>query len=327
MSFLEVSNISFEEAGNVVLNQISFTQQKLQKIAIAGETGSGKSTLLQTIAGLIQPHSGKVYFNGKAVTGPHDQLIPGHPGIAYLSQHFELPQFLRVEQILNYANKLSAAAANALYDLCRISHLLKRRTDQLSGGERQRIALARLLLASPKLLLLDEPFSNLDIQHKNTLKAVVQGVGEQLKISLILISHDPQDTLSWADEILVLHQGQIIQKGSPRQIYQNPVNTYTAALFGSYNLLPAETAKALMPLAHIIPDKKSILIRPEDFYLTTAEKKAIPGKVNQVKYYGSYYETEVLIKDTIVTVKTHANNLQTGDSVYLALATEKIWFV
>lgn len=221
-NFLQVSRITLREAGNQVLQDISFTQPEFCKIAIAGETGSGKSTLLQTIAGLVQPSSGAVWLEQKRVKGPQEHLIPGHPGIGYLSQQFELPRFLRVEQILQYANKLAPATAENLYEVCRISHLLARRTDHLSGGERQRIALARLVLSSPRLLLLDEPFSNLDVTHKNILKTVIQEVSALLGITCILISHDPLDTLPWADEIIIMQAGKIIQQGTPAHIYQQP---------------------------------------------------------------------------------------------------------
>src|SRR5688572_11260170 len=273
MSLLKVSGISLEEGGNLVLNAISFTQNKFRKIAIAGETGSGKSSLLQTIAGLIQPTAGEIFFENKRVKGPQEQLIPGHPGIAYLSQQFELPRFLRVEQVLEYANKLTAGEAETLYEVCRIDHLLERKTDQLSGGERQRIALARLLLTSPKLLLLDEPYSNLDMVHKSILKSVIHDIGEILEITCILVSHDPQDTLSWADEIMVISGGEIIQKATPEEIYQNPVNEYVAGLFGSYNLIPAPAIKNFEGLPGIKQNRKNVLIRPENFKVVKSGDK------------------------------------------------------
>jgi ABC-type lipoprotein export system ATPase subunit len=148
MALLTVENISRTE-GDFVLTGISFTQKKHQKIAIAGETGSGKSTLLKIIAGLQQADTGEVYLGKERVEGAYERLVPGHPRIAYLSQNFELPKFLRVEQVLNYANTLSEEAASTLYNVCQIDHLQKRRTDELSGGEKQRIAIARLLITSP----------------------------------------------------------------------------------------------------------------------------------------------------------------------------------
>src|SRR5690349_14976068 len=191
----------------VLLGGVNFSLPKGRKLVVAGETGSGKTTLLKTIAGLAQADKGKVLFEGQRVLGPAEKLIPGHGGIAYLSQEFELPQHLRIEQVLEYANELPEAEAIALFRVCRIDHLMKRKTHQLSGGERQRIALAKLLIGAPRLLLLDEPFSNLDIIHKELLKSVIRDIGQKLGITCMLVSHDPMDTLSWAEEILVIKDG------------------------------------------------------------------------------------------------------------------------
>ena len=249
---------------DVALENIKFTLQKNQRLAIAGETGSGKSTLLRIIAGLAAPinapeppkpaattapeppkpaaanapaaKQGAVFFEGEKVTPPQERLIPGQPGIAYLSQHFELWHNYRVAEVLDYINDLEPADAQNLYHLCHIDHLLNRRTDQLSGGERQRIALARLLVHPPRLLLLDEPFSNLDMIHKRTLKAVLQKVTKAYGITTILVSHDPYDTLTWADKIIVLRDSHIVQQGPPRQVYEHPANEYVAGLLGDYTL-------------------------------------------------------------------------------------------
>jgi ABC-type Fe3+/spermidine/putrescine transport system ATPase subunit len=327
MSLLQVADICLQEDQNVVLKEISFSQQEFQRIAIAGETGSGKSTLLQVIAGLVQPDGGQVLFDQKRVKGPAEELVPGHPRIAYLSQQFELPQFLRVEQVLRYANKLSAAEAETLYGVCRISHLLKRKTNQLSGGERQRIALARLLLSRPKLLLLDEPYSNLDMGHKHLLKSVIRDIGDELGLTCILISHDPQDTLSWADEILVLREGQLLQKGSPELIYRQPADEYVAALFGSYNLVGRAGAQVIASLQGIHLNGKSMLIRPESFRVVSAEKQSFPATVAKVNFFGSYYEIEVLLAGDRLRVKTGSCELNPGDTIHLSLAPDGVWFV
>ncbi|MHC2992659.1 ABC transporter [Pontibacter sp. HJ8] len=324
MSFLNVSGISVQEEGNLVLKDISFNQQEYQKIAIAGETGSGKSTLLQTIAGLVQPSAGQVLFEGKRVIGPHEVLVPGHPDIAYLSQQFELPQFLRVEQVLQYANTLLGDEAKTLYEVCRISHLAKRKTNQLSGGERQRIALARLLSTWPSLLLLDEPYSNLDVGHKSMLKSIVHDIGERLAITCILISHDPHDTLSWADEIIVLKDGQIIQQGTPEQVYQQPVNEYTAALFGSYNLLPAA---AFSGLDGIEQGEKRLLVRPEHIRIAAAGARSLAAAVNKVTFYGSYYEVEALLAGNTLTIKTGQHPVVEGDTIHISVVPEDVWYL
>src|ERR1700738_5338245 len=130
MDLLKVWGIRKGEGRDAMLKETSFSQQKGWKIAIAGESGSGKSTLLKIIAGLVQPDAGEVVFDGGKVKGPYERLIPGHPGIAYLSQHFELRNSYRVEEVLGYANLLSDEEAGTLYEVCRIGHLLKRKTDQ-----------------------------------------------------------------------------------------------------------------------------------------------------------------------------------------------------
>jgi ABC-type Fe3+/spermidine/putrescine transport system ATPase subunit len=327
MSLLEVSGIRVVEEGNVVLENISFSQSEFQKIAIAGETGSGKSSLLQTIAGLVQPVAGQVLFENKKVRGPHDVLVPGHPGIAYLSQQYELPQFLRVEQILKYANTLEDEEAELVYDICRISPLLKRRTNQLSGGEKQRIALARLLVSSPSLLLLDEPFSNLDMVHKSILKSVIKDISDELGITCILISHDPADTLSWADQIIVMKGGQILQQGTPRHIYSQPINEYVAGLFGKYNLVCPDLAKDLGILPEAILPKKNILIRPEVIKLVDKGAEGLVATVQEVTFYGSHFEIDLLVNEALLTVRTIGCDVQEGEKAPLVVSQEDIWYV
>jgi ABC-type Fe3+/spermidine/putrescine transport system ATPase subunit len=319
MSFLEVAGISVHEEGHTVLQDIRFRQGEYEKIAIAGETGSGKSTLLQTIAGLVQSSAGSITFEGKPVIGPHDKLVPGHEGIAYLSQHYDLPQFLRVEQVLRYANTLQGDEAETLYEVCRISHLAKRKTNQLSGGERQRIALARLLSTWPDLLLLDEPYSNLDKGHKLLLQEVIHDITERLVITCILISHDPQDTLSWADRIIVLKGGQIIQQGTPEEVYRHPVDAYTAGLFGSYNLIPADVASEFATKLGIDATSRDLLVRPEHFQLVPEGAHTLEGTVKSVIFYGGYYDVQVQLESTIATVRTQDRNVAAGDKVYLSV--------
>jgi ABC-type sugar transport system ATPase subunit len=326
MNFLEVSNISKELHGAYILKNVSFTQHAFQKIVIAGETGSGKSTLMKIVGGMAQADAGTVMFEGKRVKGALEVLIPGHPGTAYLSQHFELRNNYRVEEILSYANKLTDEEAAEIYDICRISHLLKRKTDQLSGGEKQRIAMARLLISSPRLFLLDEPYSNLDMIHKSILKNVISDMGDKLGITVMLISHDPMDILPWADEILVMKDGEIVQQGSPQQIYNQPVNEYVAGLFGKYNLLTPGKAAVLEGLPGITLNGKSIFIRPEDFKIVRAKKDAVPGKVRDIAYYGSFLEAEVALGDEIVTIKTTDTRLKKGAAVNVSVTPETVWY-
>jgi ABC-type sugar transport system ATPase subunit len=326
MNVLAVSEISKKIGDEVVLKNISFNQKTFQKIAIAGETGSGKSTLLKVIAGLVQTDAGEVWFENERVLGPEEKLIPGHPRIAYLSQYFELRNHYRVEELLDMANKISPDHAEKIYSVCRISHLLHRKTNELSGGEKQRIATARLLVTAPMLLLLDEPYSNLDALHKRILKEVIHDIAEELKITCIMVSHDPVDTLSWADEIIVMKDGEIVQKGTPEEVYTKPVDEYTAGLFGSYNLLQHDLAASFNSPVEKVAGKR-MFSRPENFLLVQDEQHAVLAEVTGVRFFGGYYEIEIMAEESLITVKSLKTSVAKGDLVYVAFDGADHWYL
>lgn len=325
MGFLTVSGVSVKIDPGFELNDISFSQQPFQKIAIAGETGSGKSTVLKIIAGLIQPSRGAVFFEGNRVKGPHEKLIPGHPGIAYLSQHFELRNSYRIEEELDYLNRLEGDIAEEIFRICDIFHLLKRKTSQVSGGERQRIALARQLVSSPRLLLLDEPFSNLDHIHRTKLKSVLADVGQRLNISSILVSHDPSDVLSWSDIVLVMQNGKLITSGTPQTLYTQPSSEYIAGLFGKYNLVhPSE----LVPENNARREQK-IFLRPEQLSICAAAASDFryPAVVKSISFLGNGYETVADCNGSNITVYSGRNNAGTGDTIGLSIIAEQLWYL
>lgn len=319
MSLLQVSGVGKQEQGVYVLKDISFAQNEFQKLAIAGATGSGKTTLLKAIAGLVQPDEGTILFEGERVKGPYEKLIPGHPFIAYLSQHFELHNNYRVEELIEMASQLSEEETALICEACRISHLLKRWTHQLSGGERQRIALARALVAAPKLLVLDEPYSNLDAIHKSILKSVIAEISDTLNTTCLIVSHDPIDVLSWADEIIILQEGLMLQKGSPQQVYTEPVSDYAAALFGKYNVLNPSLAKALSEYADIEMNRINSFIRPEQFSISADEKNGVKGEIKETLFMGSYYQLSIQIAGNIIVANSHHNGWTKGAIVYVSL--------
>lgn len=315
---LSVESISRTEGGNLVLQPISFQLPALRKLAIVGETGSGKSTLLQIIAGHLAPHSGKVYFKQDRVWSPPVTLLPGHKGIAYLSQHYELRNNYKVYELLNYQNLLSPESAAQLYDVCQVSHLLQRKNNELSGGERQRIALAKLLVGVPQLLLLDEPFSNLDIPHKQIIHSVIHAISEQLKVTCILVSHDPVDTLSWADEIMVLKNGILIQHNTPQEIYFKPANAYVAGLFGAYTLI--EGYKHPFRKYWQLPDTASVIcIRPEQLLISNNHEQAVDCVVEKVLFCGSHWSITAKHGTYSLIIHTYDNIPEIGSLIWVKL--------
>ena len=309
MALLEIKNITKQISDHIIVNDISFEQDALQKVAIAGESGAGKSTLMKIISGHIQAGSGAVMFNGERLIGPEEKLLAGHKEIAYLSQHYELLNNYYVKDLIWFQIKVEETAAAQLFEICRISHLLERRTDQLSGGEKQRIALCMLLVKSPKILILNEPFSNLDPMYTDILKAVLEDITDRLQITCLLTSHDPHDTLSWADKIFVMKEGRILQQGTPQEIYYHPVNEYVAGLFGRYNILKPNLAA----LFGIKPNRKDVMIRPEAFSIN--ENDSIKGVIKKISFWGSFYEMEVMVEDVKIIVRMLKNDWRVGEEI------------
>lgn len=287
-------------------------------IAIAGATGSGKSTLLKMLAGLLEPDEGAVLFNGQKIEGPLTKLIPGHEKIAYLSQYFELRNNYRVEEIYDYSNRLDDSLAKEIFELCQVSHLLKRRTDQLSGGERQRIALARVLLTGPEILLLDEPYSNLDLGQKTSLKDALYAVKETFKLTTVLVSHDPADILPFADIIHIMQEGRIIQSGSPQDIYYRPLNEYVAGLLGYYTIVDDHLRNIFN--THQQPlDKNLQFLRPEMLSISAEHHGSIKGIIENISFMGAFQQTKVSIQGRSVICNYNDLSLRVGDNV-------SVWF-
>lgn len=315
MEFLRVEGITKRSKHSIALHPTNFTVSQHQKLAICGESGSGKSTLLKILSGYLQSSEGKAWFNGIPIKGPEEQLLPGHSKIAYLSQHYELRNHYRVAELLDMASVMTHEEVNAICSICNINHLVYRKTSELSGGEKQRIALALLLLGKPTLLLLDEPFSSLDLTHKSILKKVLTRLSDELDITFILASHEPSDVLSWADHLIILRDGEIVQQASPEVVYRQPVNKYVAGLLGRYILLsPSLAASFGLPFHH--RNECLNIKRPENFYLLpTTACEGVTGMITTSRFLGAFYEIDVLVGDETIPLFSAYNNLEPGKRI------------
>jgi multiple sugar transport system ATP-binding protein len=263
---LTVQNLTkqYQETQASGIKNISFSIKKGDIVAIIGESGSGKSTLLKCMYGLLKPDNGVVHFNDKRILGPDEQLIPGHPEMKMVTQDFSLNIYAKVYD--NIAAMLSNTDVSAkqsktieVMHHLHIHHLKDKKITELSGGEQQRVAIAKALVSDTKVLLLDEPFSQIDYLLKNQLRADIKRLAKETGLTIVLVSHDPTDGLFLSDQLLILKDGELLQKDSPENIYQHPSNLYTAQILGNAVSINQEQASLL----GIKTTKQNIVFYPE----------------------------------------------------------------
>jgi len=239
---LKVENIIFSYQKEATILESSFTLDKGKTLAIIGESGCGKSTLLKLIYGLYDLDKGRIFWKDIEVLGPKYHLIPGMEFMKYLAQDFDLMPFITVaENIGKYLSNIYPEAKkeriSELLEIVEMQEFGDVKAKYLSGGQMQRVAIARVLALEPEVLLLDEPFSHIDNFRKNSLRRKLFTYLKNKQITCIVATHDSTDVLSFADEVLVMQKGTIIEKGSPKFIYENPKSLYVASLFGDVNAI------------------------------------------------------------------------------------------
>ncbi|WP_224485450.1 ABC transporter ATP-binding protein [Robertkochia aurantiaca] len=281
---LQVSKLSFSYTDKAVLTHINLDLQPGEYLSIIGESGSGKSTLLKLIYGLLNPDSGSISWKDQKLLGPLYNLVPGEDFIKYQAQDYDLMPSLTAGEnvgkyLSNFYPRKKQKRIRELLELVDMSEFADRKPPELSGGQQQRIALARVLAKPPELLLLDEPFSNIDNFRKNNLRRNVFSYLKDHKIACIVATHDNQDSLSFADKTMVLRKGKTMAADSPLNLYKNPPNKYTARLFGEVNEVPGEMAG--------IEGKKNVLVYPSE--LIYDEAGLVDAKVKASWFEGNHY--------------------------------------
>lgn len=252
---LSVQNISFAYETNPVIENISFTIEKGQHVAIIGESGCGKSTLLKLIYGLYDLRQGAIFYDEKPIRGPQFNLVPGEAYIKYLAQDFDLMPYITVAEnvgkfLSNSYQEEKNQRISDLLAMVEMTEFAQVKAQYLSGGQQQRVALARVLALEPELLLLDEPFSQMDNFRKNALRRNLFAYLKRKGITCIVATHDSADALSFADETIVLQNGTLMDKAPSQALYLNPKNIYVASLFGEVNAIaiPQENGESVTSL-------------------------------------------------------------------------------
>ncbi|PYF74160.1 ABC transporter ATP-binding protein [Pedobacter nutrimenti] len=283
------------------IRDISFDIEKGQIVAILGESGSGKSTLLKCIYGLLKTDEGEVLFKEKRVLGPDEQLIPGHKEMKMVTQDFSLNIYAKVYD--NIASMLSNTDVQGKRDKTfqmmrhlNIEHLKDKKITELSGGEQQRVAIAKALISDTSVLLLDEPFSQVDALLKNQLRADIKRIAVETGVTVIMVSHDPADGLFLADQLLLIKEGQLLQSGAPAYVYNHPQHIYTAQLLGNAVVLDAAEAEKLG-----LQSKGSKVVFYPEWVDLKGSWNSRRFEVKDV-YYKGFYE-ELLLEKNGVTIR------------------------
>lgn len=287
--------------------------------AIIGASGSGKSTLLHLLFGLLSPDSGKVYFKGERVWGPEEKLIPGHDAMKMVTQQTDdMNLFAKVYDNIaillpNTDIEAKHRKTEEVLEQLNMRRIEKKRVADLSGGERQRVAIARALVTRPQVLLLDEPFNQVDASFREGLQQDIRNIVRETGLTVVMVSHDPAEVLSMADELIVLKDGEILEHGHPKTLYHEPKCLYTARLLTNCNVLSNGEAK----LCGVISEKENVVIYPE-WATTMPSYTGQHWTIKQILFKG-FYEELVLEQGTLTlrAMNAHAEKYKEGDSVQL----------
>lgn len=310
MAIVELKNISkqYPNASVRAVNEVSFTLDKGEILALVGESGSGKTTLLRLIAGLEHPESGSIEMNGKIIVSGRKSLATNKRRTGMVFQDYALfPHLTIFENVafgLKGLNKIALKRrVLETIELTGLKEDVKKYPHQLSGGQQQRVALARALAPRPELLLMDEPFSNLDTILRDQVREEVRQIIKSLGITAILVTHDTKDAFSTADKIAVMWQGKMLQMDSPDALYNNPTTSYVADLFGKANNLEAivEPGGFNTPFGFVsgqcpysvVNNKVNLFFRAEETDFCNAEEPHLCGMVEQCIYLGDHMQLKV----------------------------------
>ena len=330
--------------GNLeVIHGIDLSIAEGEFVVFVGPSGCGKSTLLRMIAGLEEVTDGEIAIKGRDVT----DLDPSERGIAMVFQSYALYPHMSVRDNLAFGLKMSRTDAAEIgrrvaqaAGILKIDHLLDRRPGQLSGGQRQRVAIGRAIVRKPDVFLFDEPLSNLDAELRVSMRIEIARLHRDLGNTMIYVTHDQTEAMTLADRIVILRDGRIEQVGTPRQVYEDPANTFVAGFIGSprMNLLDARwtgpgrlrlaDTDVSMPTLATAPAAGTEVaygIRPEHLRIDPDAADALPATVEFSEYLGgTRYVYARLADGQPVTVEDRsAVDIENGRAIMLAVAPDR----
>ncbi len=282
---LELKNISKSFGDTKVLNKIDLTVNQGEFVTLLGSSGCGKTTILRIIAGLEMPDSGQVILQGQDIT----KIVPNKRDVNTVFQNYALFPHMNIEDNVGYSLKIKGLkkkeikiAVDEMLELVQLQGFQKRMPSELSGGQKQRVAIARSLVAKPKILLLDEPLGALDLQLRRQMQIELKRLQKSLGISFVYITHDQEEALNMSDKIAEMRDGVFEQMGTPSEIYDNPKTAYVASFVGSANIL---TGNAVVKddLVTVTTDNGSFDVCKKSFTIKTGDKACVAVRSEQIE--------------------------------------------
>jgi sulfate/thiosulfate transport system ATP-binding protein len=320
------------------VKDVTFTAKAGAITALLGPSGSGKSTVLRMIAGLEEPTAGHIWIGDEELTVKSVQ----ERKVGFVFQHYALFRHMNVQQNVEFGLRVRKEPAESrrkrvaeLLDLVQLEPFAGRYPDQLSGGQRQRVALARALAPRPRVLLLDEPFGALDAKVRQDLRRWLDDLHRELNVTSLLVTHDQEEALELANQVVVMHEGRVEQVGAPREVYDTPTTSFVAGFVGSANVLHGEVVDGHVHLGSIrIPGAAHLeegaaaaaFVRPHDVRVSTDDGD-VPAEVERVASLGWLSRVTLRLAGGEVLVahvpNDDLNGAGEGDKVWVDLRNPK----
>lgn len=303
IAFKNVSKV-FEDSNTVVLKDINFELEEGKFYTLLGASGSGKSTILNIIAGLLEASTGDIYLDGKRI----NDVPTNKRDVHTVFQNYALFPHMTVFENVAFPLKLKKMDKKEIQKrvqetlkMVRLEGFEKRAIQKLSGGQRQRVAIARAIINQPKVVLLDEPLSALDLKLRTEMQYELRELQQRLGITFVFVTHDQEEALAMSDWIFVMNEGKIVQSGTPVDIYDEPINHFVATFIGESNILSGKMIEDYLVEFNgkrfeavdggMRPNESvQVVIRPEDLQITLPDEGKLQVKVDTQLFRGVHYE-------------------------------------
>ena len=341
MANVTISHVTKSFGDVEVLKEFNEEFEDKEVITQLGPSGCGKTTMLRMIAGFEKPTTGEIRIGEQVVSSQNTFVPPERRDIGMVFQSYAVWPHMTVFENVAYPLKIKRMNAatvkekvDRILDVVHLSQYADRIPSQLSGGQQQRVALGRALVAEPRLLLLDEPLSNLDAKLRESMRFEIKEIQAKLGITVVYVTHDQTEAMAMSDRIIVINRGVIQQVGTPEEIYRHPANQFVADFVGKVDFLNVSVQNGVMQLKEndqSIPysgDKKGDLIlalRPENIKIAKTPDPALPclkGRITTCFYMGDVYDCRIDIGGAVLRVITDAftfEQVKVGEEVYLAI--------